>query len=477
MIGGLKIPNPLPMNDFTIHSSVLPNTVILPIYDEIPLVAVGDKVLTGQVLAKGSVWTHASISGEVIDISPQHIPHPAHLKVNAITIQGDAKDDWVALNSTPDWTTLHADVLFKKLEHSGISGLGGAGFPTPLKIQHTQNCQTIIINGCECEPAVEADNGLMLEYPREILQGTAILLKITGANNAIIAIEDDKQEAFEQLLMLNNNDNITISQVPTIYGSGSEKSLIQTLLDITVASGKFASEYGILMQNVATTKAIYDAIVLGKPLIERVITDMQTTPFNKMVRIGEVIAGKGLRFGGIMMGQNLQDTSYPLLKTTNAIVKQLPENNNIRECIRCGECVKVCPAELLPQQLYWFAKSGETGNIEKCVEYHLMDCTQCRCCDEVCPSNIPLSEYFQFAKRQNITMMQEKKLAENASKRFEFREYRLQRNKQERDEMMAKKRAAIKKKMAKVADEKSKDDATQQTQQVELDKEKANATR
>jgi electron transport complex protein RnfC len=242
----------------------------------------------------------------------------------------------------------------------------------------------------------------MIEYSREIMRGVDILLKITSAKEVIIAIEDDKQEAFENLLMFNSNDKVQIKQVDTIYGSGNEKSLISNLLGIEVASGKFASDYNILMQNVSTVKAIYDFIIEGKPLIERVITDNRKNPVNKIIRIGEVVKGSNLRFGGLMMGQNLLDENYPILKTINAIFKQDNTPQEIKECIRCGDCVPVCPAGLLPQQLYFFAKSGETGNIQKCLDYNLMDCVECRCCDEVCGSNIPLSKYFSFAKRQHI---------------------------------------------------------------------------
>jgi electron transport complex protein RnfC len=451
MIGGLKIPNPMPMSDLTIAKVKLPDEVMLPIYDAEPLVKVGGKVLIGEVLANGKVWTHASISGEIIKIRKEHIPHPSNLKTNCITIKSDDKNEWVKITKPTDFMLESPENLIKKLTTSGIVGLGGAGFPTHQKLQNIKDCQTIIINACECEPAIEADNALMIEYSREIMRGVDILLKITSAKEVIIAIEDDKQEAFENLLMFNSNDKVQIKQVDTIYGSGNEKSLINSLLGIEVASGKFASDYNILMQNVSTVKAIYDFIVEGKPLIERVITDNRKNPVNKIIRIGEVVKGSNLRFGGLMMGQNLFDENYPILKTINAIFKQDNTPQEIKECIRCGDCVPVCPAGLLPQQLYWFTKSE---NIEKCLNYNLMDCVECRCCDEVCGSNIPLSQYFGFAKRQHIKNTKEEKLAKIASERFEFREYRLERNKKEREEMMAKKRAEVKIKMAKIASEK-----------------------
>ena len=459
MIGGLKINNPLSMIDFSIKNQSLPTSICLPIFENEPIVKIGDKVLTGELLAASKNthkdYTHSSISGEVIDISNKKIPHQSDLSIQCITIKGDGLDNWITIKKPDDFLLATPQELITKLSKSGIVGLGGAGFLIDKKLKFLKNCHTIIINGCECEPAIEADNALMQEYPREILRGIEILLYITNAKKAIIAIEGDKQKAFDSLILLNSNPKISVQMVTEIYGSGAEKSLINTISGIDIDSGKFAGNYGILMQNIATTKAIFDYIIDGIPLIQRVVTIATNgTPYNSMVRVGTKIntitATKNIRIGGLMMGLDLANNDYPVLKTTNGIFTADTTEKEVLECIRCGDCVEVCPAQLLPQQLYWFAKNK---NIAKCLDYNLMDCTSCRCCDEVCGSNIPLSKYFTFAKQQHLKDIADKELATKSSERFEFREYRLKRNKQERDEMMARKREEIKAKNAELAEQ------------------------
>jgi electron transport complex protein RnfC len=451
---GVKINNPYPISDLSIKLEIIPKQVVLPVMgsDEI-IVKVGDKVKVGDILATGTTYVHASISGVIEQITDEHIPHPSGLKTLCITIVSDGKDESLTYDKYPNYKDLSPQELLAKLDKSGIVGLGGAGFATNLKLKFLQNCYTIIINGTECEPAVEADNALMCESPREILLGAQILQYITGAKKVIIVIEDDKREAYENLLLFNSSDEITIKQVPTIYTSGAEKILIKNLLDIKIPAGEFATSYGILCQNVATTKAIYDFIVLGKPLLKRVVTISgdKETPHNTYARIGtpigELVSDVGiLRTGGLMMGVDIKNANYPILKTTNAVFNNSNKNNAITtDCIRCGRCADVCPEDLFPQQLYFFIK-GE--NLDKSRQYEVDKCILCRSCDEVCPSNIPLSDYFAYGQAKNKSDDNDKSQAEKAKKRFEFREYRLERNKKERDEMMARKREEAKQKLA-----------------------------
>lgn len=452
-MSGIKIKNYYPLCNFTIKQAALPKLVVLPLFDGDLVVKVGDKVLTGQVLANGKYFVHSSISGKVVSIADEFIPHKSGLKSRCITIIGDGNDEWIKLEKTQDFRKLSEQKLLEKIKSSGIVGLGGAGFNTTTKLQSLQNCQHIIINATECEPSVEADNVLMQKYSLEIIHGIEILLHLTKAKQAIIAIEDDKEEAFNSLLLSNNNPQIKIIKIKTIYSSGSEKILINNLLNLQIPSGEFATDNHILMQNVATVRAIFNCIIDGKPLIERVVTISgdKEKPHNEMLRVGtkinKIVNGNNLRLNGLMMGIDLSNGDYPILKTTSAIF-----NNNIvkkapaQECIRCGECVSVCPIGLLPQQLYWFAKSD---NIPKMQDYSIKDCIECRCCDVVCGSNIPLSEYFIYGKAK---LREHKKQNEDAllsKKRFEYREYRLERNKQEKSAMMARKRAEIKQKLAK----------------------------
>lgn len=466
LAGGLVIDNPYPPTQVDIIQVPLPDKVVLPLQQRIgdeavPCVEVGNQVLTGQVIAKTKdhfcVPIHASISGTVTAIDNQVIPHPSRLKSKCITIESDGKDNWVEQSSCADFIHCDQATMVRHIQASGIVGLGGAGFPTHTKLG-IKKCHTLIINGTECEPGVMCDDALMQRHPREVIRGVEILLHICGAQRAIIAIEDDKREALRSLLIYNHNDKISLLQIPTKYTSGSEKLLIKTLLNIEIPSGKFAIDMGVVCQNVATTKAIFDAVVEGRPLISRIVTVTgdSVTPNNFEVRLGAPFShiitlskpnqAHQVRMGGMMMGVDVANTQVPICKITNAIfVNNITKKANTQACIRCGQCAQACPVSLLPQQLYWYAKNE---NIDKAMDYNLLDCIECRCCDYVCPSHIPLAEYFVFAKALQRKKTQDQYRADIARERFEFREYRLARNQQERAQMMAVKKEELKKKMA-----------------------------
>jgi electron transport complex protein RnfC len=305
------------------------------------------------------------------------------------------------------------------------------------------------------------DDALMQAYPTKVIRGVEVLLHICGAERAIIAIEDDKKESIELLRKFCKNERITIESIPTKYTSGAEKILVKLLLGIEIPSGGYASDVGVLCQNVGTLVAIFDAVVENRPLISRVVTVTGSAvkePKNFQVRLGasyDYVLGfadidhgeNNFRMAGMMMGVDLEGSNYSISKNTNCIfVNKVEEKTPAQECIRCGMCNTVCPVELLPQQLYWYSKSS---NIEKALDYNLMDCIECGCCSYVCPSNIPLVDYFQFAKALNRQQAREKEQTDNARERFEFRELRLERNKKERGEMMEAKKKSLKEKMAK----------------------------
>ncbi|BBB23708.1 electron transport complex protein RnfC [Isorropodon fossajaponicum endosymbiont JTNG4] len=486
--GGIVIRNPYPVDKVEIIQAPLPKKVIIPLQQRIgeqakPCVSVGDYVLTGQVIASTEdsfgVFIHASVSGVVLSIDKQVIPHKSGLKSQCITIESDGQDKWID-NSGCSIDFLHcsAQTIIDYIQKSGIVGLGGAGFPTHAKLGKIKQCYTLIINGTECEPGVMCDDALMQLHPREIIRGVEILLHICGAKRAIVAIEDDKQAAYQALLMFNHNDKISINQIPTKYTSGAEKLLIKALLGIEISSGGFAMDRGIACQNVATTKAIFDAVVNHKPLVSRIVTvtGSGVKPNNFEVRLGTSFESlismaspsqkvHDYRMGGMMMGVDVADIQTPICKITNAIfVNNHIQKPAIQECIRCGQCSEVCPVGLLPQQLYWHAKSE---NIEKALNYNLLDCIECACCDYVCPSHIPLANYFSFAKALNKQQTREQVRINIARERFEFREYRLERNKLERARMMADKKKALKEKMAKEQSQKQKiAEAIQRVQQA-----------
>lgn len=471
--GGVIIDNPYPVDQVDIIQAPLPSRVVLPLQQRMgeeakPCVEIGDKVLTGQIIAQTEdifcVPIHASISGTVVSIDQQLIPHKSGLKSNCITIESDGQDEWIETQGCGS-DFLHCDrqTMIDYIQQSGIVGLGGAGFPSHAKLHKALDCHTLIINGTECEPGVMCDDALMQNYPREIIRGVEILLHITGAQKAIIAIEDDKQEAYQSLLMFNHNSRIELVQIPTKYTSGAEKLLIKALLDIEISSGGFAAEKGVVCQNVSSTKAIYDAVIEKRPLISRIVTvsGNALAPINVEVRLGasfdHIISLAKInnkehdyRMGGMMMGVDIESTSLPICKITNCIfVNNKTIKPQPKECIRCGNCNIACPVGLLPQQLYWHAKSE---NIDKCMNYNLMDCIECACCNYVCPSDIDLVNYFSFAKALHKKQTLDQHRIDIARERFEFREYRLERNKRERSEMMAAKKKALKEKMAKDKD-------------------------
>ncbi len=468
--GGVVIANPYPVAQVKIIQAPLPNQVILPLQQRIgaeakPCVKVGDRVLTGQMIAQTQdqfcVPIHASISGTVKAIDKQIIPHKSGLKSTCIRIESDGQDEWVETKGCGS-DFLHCDrqTLIDYVQRSGIVGLGGAGFPSHTKLNKATDCHTLIINGTECEPGVMCDDALMQHHPREVIRGVEILLHITGAKRAIIAIEDDKQEAYQSLLMFNHSDLISLVQLPTKYTSGAEKLLIKALLDIEIPSGGFAADKGILCQNVSSTKAIFDAVIDQRPLVSRIvtITGNALTPINVEARLGtsfeQIISltdvnqqAHDYRMGGMMMGIDIENTQMPICKITNCIfVNNKKPKPPTKECIRCNTCNTVCPIGLLPQQIYWHAK-GE--NIEKCMDYNLLDCIECACCSYVCPSHIDLVGYFSFAKALHKKQATDQFKTDIARDRFEFREYRLERNKQERAQMMVEKKQALKDKMAK----------------------------
>ncbi len=485
--GGIVINNLYPVNKVEIIQASLPTKIVLPLQQfggqTKPCVSVGDYVLAGQVVAspKGGfgVSIHASISGVVLSIDKQTTVHQSELKSECITIESDGKDKWIdRKNDHVDFLHYSTEVLIETIQKSGIVGLGGAGFPTHVKIGKVVDCHTLIINGTECEPGVMCDDALMQFHPREIIRGVEILLHICGAKRVIIAIEDDKQAAYQALSMFNHNDKISINQIPTKYTSGAEKLLIKALLDVEIPSGGFAVDKGIICQNIATAKAVFDAVINHRPLVSRIVTVTGdgVKPNNFEVRLGasfkhlvSIVSpnnqAHNYRIGGMMMGVDVTDINIPISKTTSAIfVNNQVLKPVVQECIRCGQCSEVCPVRLLPQQLYWHAKSE---NIKDALNYNLLDCIECACCDYVCPSHIPLVSYFSFAKALNKQQTHEQNRINIARERFEFREYRLERNKLERAQMMTDKKKTLKEKMAKEQSQKQKiAEAMQRVQQA-----------
>jgi len=467
-----------------IQQSPLSKTLILPLQQHIgdasiPIINVGDYVLKGQKIARAdghvSVYLHAPSSGTITAIDDQPIPHPSGLSALCITIETDGKDQWITREPLSDYTAHSSHDIRQLLRESGIVGLGGAGFPSFIKlnpgIHHT--VETLIINGVECEPYITCDDMLMRERAEGILDGIEIMQYALRVANCVIAIEDNKYEAITEmkraLAARPSFENTKIVSIPTRYPAGSEKQLIQVITGKQVPSNGLPIELGIVCHNIGTSYAIGRAINHGEPLISRIVTvtgidvkhagNFETlfgTQMHELLSFAktERQADEPFILGGPMMGYNLSGDNLPITKTANCIlvgVDNAAPKTPALPCIRCGECATVCPAGLLPQQLYWHSRAKD---LEKTAEYHLFDCIECGCCSHVCPSKIPLVHYFRFAKTETMNQQQEQQKSDNARIRHDNRQYRQDLEKKEKAERQQKRKAALA--ATKIAKEKEK---------------------
>lgn len=494
--GGLKLPNHKACSTSSaIVKAALPKKLILPVQQHIgdasqPVVAVGDKVLKGQLLAEANSYVsapvHAPTSGLIVDIDEYPTPHPSGLNALSIVLESDGEDQWVDRQALHHPKTKSPAELRQLVRNAGIVGLGGAAFPTAVKVNPVPNAhiETLIINGAECEPYISCDDMLMREYAQEVISGCELIQYMVAATHCIIAVEDNKPEAIaalETVVKDKSLHTIEVVKIPTLYPTGSEKQLIKVLTHKEVPSDGFPADIGVLVQNVGTAVAIQKAIFHGEPLISRIVTitgEGIKQPQNMEVLIGtsmsELIEQSGgyhenvskLIMGGPMMGFALQTDHLPVIKSCNCILleNKAEESPASMPCIRCGACATVCPAQLLPQQLYWLASSK---NFDLVQDYHLFDCIECGCCAHVCPSQIPLVQYYRFAKTEIWNQERDRIKSDHARVRHDFRQARLDREKKERDEKLRKKKEMLeKKKLAEAA-------ATKDGKAAEVDPKKA----
>jgi len=425
----------------------LPDKIILPLRQHIgnpsiPLIKIGDKVLKGQKIAQAdgyiSVPIHASTSGKIIDISTCPAPQDQSIQTPCIIIEPDGDDAWFELEPVTDYLSIEPDKLQQLILEAGMVGMGGAGFPAHVKLNEgtATAVDTLIINGVECEPYISCDDRIIREKADYIVSGTRMLQHAIQAEHCVIAVEEDMPEAFAALNAL-IEDDIELVKVPTRYPAGGEKQLIKVLTGKEVPSGGLPIHIGIVMHNVGTAAAAFRAVTRGEPLLSRYVTvsgDVEN-PCNLQVLLGTPVrhcleqVGYQQRdneiviVGGPMMGKHIHDISMPVIKTTNSIlVTSEFMHNKEAPCIGCGQCIEVCPAKLLPQELFAYSRAK---NIQQTRDLHLFDCIECGCCAYVCPSNIPLVKYYRQAKID--IAIHEKKQAEykHTQSRFEARNERL----------------------------------------------------
>jgi len=408
-----------------------PEKVIIPLLQHFgkpakPLVQKGDEVLMGQKIGEGqglfSASVHSSVSGKVLSVDTFN--HPGGTPVPAVTIANDGEDKAIPdKKKVKDPFSLSPEEIREKVKEAGVVGLGGAAFPTAVKLSPPKDkrIDTIIINGCECEPLLTSDYRLMLESPDDILKGAELARIATGAERIIVGIEDNKKKAFELFQEKTRDTQGKVVLLKTKYPEGAEKNLIYAILRREVPRGGLPFDVGIVVQNVGTAKAIWEAVSKGKPLIERALTvsgQSITEPKNLLVRIGtpfqNVIDFCGglkqerniLVMGGPMMGIVQWSPDVPVIKGTSGILAwDAPEPGIEHPCIRCGRCIEHCPMVLVPTQLAKYVKFDKLDDAES---WGILDCVECGSCQYICPSKIPLVHWMRLGKNNVMSSKQKK---------------------------------------------------------------------
>lgn len=423
--GGIHPPDKKELaKDRPISEAKSPQRVVIPLSQHLgapckPVVTIGQEVKKGEMIGEPggfvSAPVHSSVSGKVIAIA--EFPNAMGRMVNSVVIENNGKEEWAALKDTPDYMKLSPDELKDKVKASGIVGMGGAAFPTVVKLSPPKEkpIDTVIINGAECEPYLTADYRLMMEKPKEIVEGLKILMKILGVNKGFIGIENNKPAAIEKMKAAAKGEaNIEVCALGVKYPQGAEKMLIKAATGREVPPRALPMDVKVVVQNVGTALAVYEAARYGKPLIERVVTvtgEGINTPSNLMVKIGTLVsdlieqcggfkgeAGKVVS-GGPMMGFAMSSLDVPVIKGTSGILV-IPEEGvshveDFGPCIRCGRCIDICAMGLMPSML---SILSEKGFYEEAKGYNLFDCFECGSCAFVCPSKRPIVQLVRLAK-------------------------------------------------------------------------------
>lgn len=423
--GGIHPPDKKELSkDSPVTPAALPQRVIIPLSQHTgapckPLVSIGQEVKKGELIGEPggfvSAPVHSSVSGKVTAIAES--PNAMGRMVLSVFIENDGREEWTVLKDSPDYKNLSVDELKEKIRSAGIVGLGGAAFPTSVKLSppKEKHIDTVVINGAECEPYLTADYRLMIERPDEIVEGLKVLMKVLGVNKGIIGIEDNKPDAVGKMAQaVVRESDIKVLALEVKYPQGAEKMLIKAVTGREIPPKGLPMDVNVVVQNVGTALAVYEAVRYGKPLIERVVTitgEGINIPSNLLVRIGTPvsalidecggfrgISGKVIA-GGPMMGFALSSLEIPVTKGTSGILV-IPEGDVIHAgdfdpCIRCGRCIDVCPMGLMPSML---SVLSEKAHYEDTKEYNIFDCFECGSCAYVCPSKRPIVQFIRLAK-------------------------------------------------------------------------------
>ncbi len=431
----------------------LPKKLYIPVQQHVgkpaePLVMVGDKVLKGQLLAYSqgtiSAPVHAPSSGVILDVVDYPAPHPSALPIRTIIIETDGKEEWIQATTPEDPFQLDAEEICARVGAAGVVGLGGAVFPSAVKLELGRKNQihTLLINAGECEPYLTCDDRVMQERAAEVVAGIRIMLRGMNAPTATIGIEDNKPEAYQAMHQAcADYPNIHVVQVPTRYPMGWDRQMLRYLTGWEIPADGRATDIGVVIHNVSTAHAVYRAVCLSQPLISRVVTVSGSAvkkPQNVEVLIGTLMSEvlsfcqvdkqqiARLIMGGPMMGDALPHGEVPVVKACSGILALSEQDIEIAEvqpCIRCSTCVTACPVGLLPLEM---ANRIRANQLDAAVDLGLKDCINCGSCSYVCPSNIPLVHYFKFAsgelyKRQQMEHKSEqtKRLIDDRNQRME----------------------------------------------------------